>query len=530
MSDTADTKGGDREAPDPAADKLDVAKSGGLTDFLARPDGGLLALTVSSLTLVTGLSKLDAFKALFSLNVMIGGLCATLFFAILCTYFTFFGMRATASAAAKHPDAKFDSQLRLDIEETKPTSWLARFILRLVLFLLPLLLIPNIVVPMIAAPQSPAGKAVGQRHFKALADQIEKDAALAWDDTCERAWSNAKAAAEARTEAAKDKARADAKADEDSKSAIAAAVAAVRPAAVSPPDYCPPDHPPMEHAPAATGPPPTAAQNYQTDSARLVTMKTLVVSKIITLIVLYYLALPILFWVFVPKHADATGRRISAVQELRLIAAFVSLGAFMLGIGLALVHTSAAYVASGIGDPTPAPPQPGAITPSTQIDQIQPIILTQNTTQVQAQAQVQTDSVTGSPNSAGTIATRATLGGSPITQVFPTAPSVNIPDNITLTMKGPAGASPGKGTVTVAGQVTLAPAGPVPIALTAPSSPTNQTITLQGVKGDLTLTTPPQRPQPILHCLVGSLGCNWYTPGQNPTSAKSDPKPAKAAP
>jgi hypothetical protein len=109
---------------------------------LGRADGGLLALTVTTLTFVSGLSKLGGFEHFVNLKILIGGLCAALFFAILCTYFTMFGTRATEDAAAADGSAtRFDDRMPVGLARQHPGASLVMLGVALAWFLFPVCLL-----------------------------------------------------------------------------------------------------------------------------------------------------------------------------------------------------------------------------------------------------------------------------------------------------------------------------------------------------------------------------------------------------
>ena len=74
---------------------------GSLPNFLFSSDGGLLALNLGSLTFVAGLTRYAGLADIANVRILSGGLCVSLFFAMLCVYFTLIGVRATAAGRAR---------------------------------------------------------------------------------------------------------------------------------------------------------------------------------------------------------------------------------------------------------------------------------------------------------------------------------------------------------------------------------------------------------------------------------------------
>jgi hypothetical protein len=85
------------------------------TRFLQRTDGSLLTLNLATLTLVSGLEKFGGgeLARFVNLQVLVGGLCVGLFFAILCAYYTAFGVRAAAAPARRLKGRPFEEELSL---------------------------------------------------------------------------------------------------------------------------------------------------------------------------------------------------------------------------------------------------------------------------------------------------------------------------------------------------------------------------------------------------------------------------------
>jgi len=116
----------------------DETEKGGFGQFLGRADGGLLALNLASLMFVAGLAKIDGLQNVLNLRLLAGGLSIALFFAILCAYFTLFGVRATAGAASRIGlPLRFEEELPVAIDIDHPNQWMMGFLTQLLAFLTP---------------------------------------------------------------------------------------------------------------------------------------------------------------------------------------------------------------------------------------------------------------------------------------------------------------------------------------------------------------------------------------------------------
>lgn len=83
-------------ADDSDSDKVGT-ESANLSNLLRRGDGGLLAVNLATLAIVTGAEKLDIFSDVVNIPILIGGLAIGVLFAVISLYFLVFGNRATRS-------------------------------------------------------------------------------------------------------------------------------------------------------------------------------------------------------------------------------------------------------------------------------------------------------------------------------------------------------------------------------------------------------------------------------------------------
>jgi hypothetical protein len=390
------------------------ADKGFVERFLQRTDGGLLTLNLTTLTLVAGLQKLGDLGAVVNLRILVGGLCVGLFAAILCAYFTEFGTRAT-SAASRSLNVRAPFHTDLVLGSTRQGGgilFFAMFAVWIAVSLVPgSMLWSNLKrVPDRASPEAIAAAAArdafrlecgpGDRAELALVRSEclrDRANALANDLKCPTAAE--RQAYEARCETLEKK--------------LAEAVDKEK------------------------------GGREQLNAAR---------NRLLIWSILFYLSLPLLGWLFGVLYAGAANRaaasrrwrsgltfepdsveegpppfpakatlglQIDAIQSLRLAAAMISLAAFMIGVGLALVNTGVTNFQSGFSETSASVPAPAA------------------------------NGGRGGSASASASGTANALGGESLSQGgsasggLVTGPTVNIPDKITLDLNyGESGRQP----------------------------------------------------------------------------------------
>lgn len=301
---------------------------------LLRADGGLVALNLAALTLVAGAEKLDFISDFVNLEILISGLCIGLFFAILGTYYTVFGMRATAIRVEEQkpvPPRVFDpafSGIRI-----------GRPVVILVTPILTLLVLTTVWNAAITSPASLAASTGSIAYRDCLWKQGAKENAgehyLITDKAGTKAVSECKT-----TKSEMDRLR-----------------------------------------------------RFNDESQNLL---SLIQNVTLSAVLILFICLPFLVWSAVLQHlpgrtekrrtwhyqlllgkrqkllprtdgterpsTDSVGgqldRQIEAIQGYRTACAVTSLGAFMLGVGLALINVSAASVGPGIVANTPIVAKP----------------------------------------------------------------------------------------------------------------------------------------------------------------------------
>jgi hypothetical protein len=407
-----------------------------LADFFARPDSGLIALIVTTMTFVAGLKQWAELDKIANVKILVGGLCVALFYAILCAYFTVFGMRATAAAAAvEDSTVKFQDQLPVIIDVHRPRAWLWRFGRLLLLFL------------------APAALVAAMTPFDALVDwptyhQLDQQR-TAFNASC----------------------------------VVTGGVAAPK----SPPPAPTPKAPKCQDQYDA----------YDKTGSFAAGIKSDLTNAAICVVIILYLVAPMLIWAnsryriypLLPGEVTPLKRQVRAIQELRLMAAFSALAAFMLGVGLALVNTSVIYVASGLAQPSPAaPPAPPVVA--------KPITDPPPPSALPAPAPAGSTGPSPAGPGAPSVTKPATdphpvdsgqnqPGGQQQPGAQPPPVNVTLPSNITVTLQGlgrqaiqPASA---QGPIIVKGQLTLKADGKAP---PYPPSPAPQVVTLEVLKGE----------------------------------------------
>lgn len=425
----------------------------GLSAFFNRADGGLLALAFSSLAFVAGLTKFADLGKIVDTKILVGGLCVSLFFAILCVYFTVFGMRATESAARDHPDVRFDDHLPVTIDPNRPGRWLVRFVVGMMIFLIPVFVV--------------AGHAkfelLSQNIFAPNLKSSISNYATVYHQNCEKG-----PAANQRV--------------------IAIAVSSGKP---------------MVDCEAVKS-------NYLKSSTQFVALNARVHNNVVIAAILIYLASPLVIWALARHGGFPRGpsleRQVMALQELRLMAAFASLGAFMLGIGLALVNASVAYVASGLSDPSPPPPPTTvAVTRIEEFDGRRPIV-------ERRPIELTSGEAPSAPPGPGPTTTTTATGPS-VVQVATPAPTVQItlPSTLTVALQNAGAHGPEAGNkITLEGAVTLRP--PVQ-QTTGGGPPPEQTIKLEGLKGERGESVKGDKGEPglsyVRRCKFLAFNCSW---------------------
>lgn len=265
-----------------------------LERVLGRADGGLLALNFAALTFVAGIAALSDLPAVVNLKLLVGGLCGGLFFAILCTYFTIFGVRATAASdrrAGNREPFVFDTELPMPGGPRgagRPPSLIGA----LLVCLLPILLI-FICMQVGSASISEAGKPLAE---------TTRDAAEACVPAAKDKSDQVKAVQEEACKKAREKQVAPAKVHD--------------------------------------------ARAFWGTATNLV----------IIVCIVFYLVVPFLLWrsaaTFAkpPEYVLWLAENTERIQMLRLASALISLAAFMIGVGLSLVNVSVASVGAGLAD------------------------------------------------------------------------------------------------------------------------------------------------------------------------------------
>lgn len=309
----------------------DTGDKDGIAGFLTRPDGGLLALNLGTLSLVAGLEKFGDVQNALNLRILVGGLSVGLFFAILCAYFTLFGSRATVAAARRiGARTRFDANLVMVAESEDPWQGTVRFLRWLAFCLLPFVVLAATVSLRDDRPAADLAAAIDTQNLRDRCPDIS---------TVRKAWfqldsltpeeRNALTADDQRKlEAEKQKAKARF-------------------------SYCDKLL--------------TTANESRTASEAAWKRWASRLNAVIVACMMFYLFAPFIVWSAVrgepypaaldgDPRREATRRRmildeqVGTVQSMRLAAAVLSLAAFMIGVGLALVNTGVTNIGSGLAE------------------------------------------------------------------------------------------------------------------------------------------------------------------------------------